>query len=166
LLNWPGLELSSPELAQSLEARVEEPSSLARVGGVTEWTELSVAVTAQSHPEGEAAPAQAVKGHRLAGQLLDSPPCQGCYQRADPETLGPARDRGKRDPWVRDGLDGRSVGDVIPEEKTFPPALLGTVGELGDGPRIHELVEGRDEDPAFGAHGSTLCHRVIAERPH
>jgi hypothetical protein len=83
---------------------------------------------------------------------LDSAPRQGCHQRSDPETLGAAGDRGEGDPRVRDGLDRRSVDDVVPEEEAVPAALLRTLGELGDRCRIHELVEGRDEDPPFGAH--------------
>src|SRR4051794_27371684 len=43
----------------------------------------------------------------------------------------------------------RSVGDVIPDEEPVEPRLLGQRGQLGDQPRLGQLAERGDEDPAF-----------------
>src|SRR5829696_4523918 len=163
-LDRGGLELAGPELGELGQALIEEAGALARVDDLAEGLELAVAIAAETDSEGEATAAQVVERHGLASDLLDAPPRKGRDHRTDPEPLGRARDGRERDPDIGNGLDGRAVVDVVPEKVAVPAALLGSAGELRDGRRLDELVEGSDEDPTVHAHARTLSERLKPSR--
>ncbi len=135
------LELPGPVPGQLVQARVEQPGPLARVVDLAERPELTVPGAAEADPEGEAARAQQVQGHRLPGQLVHASARQRRHHRPDPQTAGGGRHRGERHPRVGHGLHRRAVHDVVPEEETVPAPFLGRGRQAGQHPRVGQLVE-------------------------
>jgi len=82
--------------------------------------------------------------------------CAGRNHRSQPDPPRRERSRGQQHPRVANlTQQPLLIGHVIPDEQPVPACCLGTLGEIGDCPRVGEIAEVRDIDGE--AHGAMLA---------
>ena len=143
--NLPRAERARPELADQLEAVLQQLPAAVPVEALAERLEL-LAVAAETRAEDGAAARQLVEGGDLDREHLWPAPRNRRHARSEQQALRAHRDGAERDP----GIDRRPVPDprqVIPQEQRLPACLLRGFREPDDVLRLRERADVRCNEP-------------------
>jgi hypothetical protein len=157
-------ELSRPRRLEDVERFVEHPRAVAVVELLAGDRVLAgKTVAAEADAQRESAVAQPVEGRGLARDLGGTTPGERGDHRAEPDALGRAGDRGKRDLRVGHADDGLAPAHLVPHEDPVPARLLGLGAQAGDERWVGERVERRDVEAQ--AHSGVVEDRFDDDVP-